>query len=92
MTAGRRRQLRVDGAVGDQQPMTRRLLRTVVAESRRVEDGGRDEDDQYSNARASRSDVAASVQRVTNSDVATERHVHCQPRAAQLERVDETLP
>jgi len=62
-----------------------------VIEARRVEDSGRQEDDQYSNTGASRSNIAASVQWVTNGNVTTERHVHCQPRATQLEHVNETL-
>lgn len=87
-----RHQLHVGGAVAaPQQPVTRCLQRLVVAEPRCVEHGGCQQDRQHGNTRASRPDVAASVQRVTDGDVATQSHVHCEPRAAQLERVDQTL-
>ena len=87
-----RRELHINGVVvADEQPVTGRLEGLVVAEPGRVEDGRREQDDEHGDTRAARPDVATSVQRVTDGDVATESHVHSQPRTAQLERVDQTL-
>ena len=86
-----RRELHINGVVvADEQPVTGRLEGLVVAEPGRVEDGRREQDDEHGDTRAARPDVATSVQRVTDGDVATESHVHSQPRTAQLERVDQT--
>ena len=48
-----------------------------MVEAWSVEDGRHHDDDQHGDAGASRADIATSMQRVTNGDVAAERHVDC---------------
>lgn len=61
-----------------QQQVTRYLFGFQVRESRCIEDTGREQDDQHSDACTARTNIATSVEWMTNSDVSTERHVHCQ--------------
>ena len=74
-----------------QQPVTAGLDGSIVPEPRQVEHGCTEEDEHDREAGAPGVDVAAGVQWSTDCEVPAECHVDRQPRATDLEHVDESL-